>query len=177
MTITRRTFGLGATSLGLAGLMPGAAWSQAAALANLKPGKPYAGTEIKILCVVATQFRAQEARAAAFTEATGITVKYTYVPFPNMREALTAEMVGGTGGYDLVVLEDDKGLWPPYQVAPVIRMERLNESPDIADILNPLAPLLTDQVMADLNWMVDGPDKMEPAAVARQFLTEQGLIQ
>ncbi len=84
---------------------------------------------------------------------------------------------GQIGGYDLVVLEDDKGLWPPYQVAPVIRMERLNESPDIADILNPLAPLLTDQVMADLNWMVDGPDKMEPAAVARQFLTEQGLIQ
>lgn len=110
MTITRRTFGLGATSLGLAGLMPGMAWSQAAALANLKPGKPYAGTEIKILCVVATQFRAQEARAAAFTEATGITVKYTYVPFPNMREALTAEMVGGTGGYDLVVVMDQ---WVP----------------------------------------------------------------
>lgn len=84
---------------------------------------------------------------------------------------------GQIGGYDLVVLEDDKGLWPPYQVAPVIRMERLAESPDIADILNPLAPLLTDAVMADLNWMVDGPDKMEPADVARQFLTEQGLME
>lgn len=83
---------------------------------------------------------------------------------------------GQIGGYDLVVLEDDKGLWPPYQVAPVVRQATLESSPDIPEILNPLAPLLTDQVMADLNWMVDGPDKMEPAAVARQFLTEQGLI-
>lgn len=84
---------------------------------------------------------------------------------------------GQIGGYDLVVLEDDMGLWPPYQVAPVIRQETLTAFPDIADLLNPLAPLLTDQVMADLNWMVDGPEGMEPAAVARQFLTEQGLIQ
>lgn len=84
---------------------------------------------------------------------------------------------GQIGGYDLVVLEDDQGLWPPYQVAPVVRQETLERASDIPEILNPLAPLLTDQVMADLNWMVDGPDGMEPADVARQFLTEQGLIQ
>jgi glycine betaine/choline ABC-type transport system substrate-binding protein len=30
--------------------------------------------------------------------------------------------------------------------------------------------------MAKLNWMVDGPDKREPAAVARQFLTDQGML-
>ena len=110
MTITRRHFSLGVASLGLAGLTPGAAWSQAAALATVKPGKPFAGTEIKILCVVATQFRAHEARAAAFTDATGITVKYTYVPFASMRDALTAEMVGGTGGYDMVTVMDQ---WVP----------------------------------------------------------------
>jgi osmoprotectant transport system substrate-binding protein len=84
---------------------------------------------------------------------------------------------GQIGGYDLVVLEDDQGLWPPYQVAPVVRQATLEAAPDIPEILNPLAPLLTDQVMADLNWMVDGPDGMEPEAVARQFLTEQGLIE
>ncbi len=84
---------------------------------------------------------------------------------------------GQIGGYDLVVLEDEKGLWPPYQVAPVVRQKFLQEHPDVADILNPLAPLLTDQVMADLNWMVDGPDKMEPADVARQFLEENGMLQ
>jgi osmoprotectant transport system substrate-binding protein len=83
---------------------------------------------------------------------------------------------GQIGGYDLVVLEDDQGLWPPYQVAPVVRQSVLEEHPDIETILNPLAPLLTDAVMANLNWMVDGPENMEPEAVARQFLTENNLL-
>ncbi|MBA3533685.1 MAG: quaternary ammonium transporter [Ardenticatenales bacterium] len=83
---------------------------------------------------------------------------------------------GQIGGFDLVVLEDEKGLWPPYQVAPVVRQEVLSQHADIATILNPLAPLLTDQIMADLNWKVDGPDKMDFEDVARDFLIEKGLI-
>lgn len=83
---------------------------------------------------------------------------------------------GQIAGYDLVVLEDDKGLWPPYHVAPVVRQETLDAYPQIADILNELAPLLTGEVMADLNWKVDGPDAMEPEDVARDFLTENGLL-
>jgi multiple sugar transport system substrate-binding protein len=110
MTIDRRQFGLGATAMGGASLISTHGRAQNAALIGLKPGKPYAGQEVKILCVVATQFRAHEARVAAFTEATGITVKYTYVPFANMRDALTAEMVGGTGDYDAVVPMDQ---WIP----------------------------------------------------------------
>lgn len=110
MQISRRIFSASAAALGMAGLQTSQAWSQAAALAGLKPGKPHAGAEIKVLCVVATQFRAHETRAAAFTDASGIAVKYTYVPFANMREALTAEMVGGTGGYDIVVVMDQ---WVP----------------------------------------------------------------
>ena len=34
---------------------------------------------------------------------------------------------------DLVVLEDDKGLWPPYYVAPVVRQEALDANAAIAD--------------------------------------------
>jgi len=83
---------------------------------------------------------------------------------------------GQVAGYDLVVLEDDGGLWPPYHVAPVIRQERLDASPQVADILNELAPLLTSEIVADLNWLVDGDEAMEPADVARDFLIENGLI-
>jgi osmoprotectant transport system substrate-binding protein len=83
---------------------------------------------------------------------------------------------GQVAGFDLVLLEDDKGLWPPYHVAPVVRNDTLTANPGIADALNPLAPLLTDQVMSALNWQVDGPDKLEPAEVAEAFLTEQGLL-
>ncbi len=83
---------------------------------------------------------------------------------------------GQIAGYDLVVLEDDKGLWPPYHVAPVIRQDMLDAYPQIADILNALAPLLTSEVMADLNWQVDGDAAMEPEDVAHDFLVENGLL-
>ena len=83
---------------------------------------------------------------------------------------------GQVAGLDLVLLEDDKGLWPPYHVAPVVRADALDANPGIADALNPIAPLLTDQVMSALNWQVDGPEGLEPEEVARTFLEEQGLI-
>lgn len=84
---------------------------------------------------------------------------------------------GQIGGYDLVVLEDDKGLWPPYHVAPVVRQDTLDDNPDVADILDEVQPLLTSEVMTDLNWMVDGPDARDPADVAHDFLVENGLIE
>jgi osmoprotectant transport system substrate-binding protein len=82
---------------------------------------------------------------------------------------------GEIAAFDLVTLEDDKGLFPPYQVAPVVRGEILERYPEIAEILNGLAPLLTDDVMRTLNYEVSGNQK-EPADVARDFLTQQGLL-
>jgi osmoprotectant transport system substrate-binding protein len=83
---------------------------------------------------------------------------------------------GQIEGYDLVVLEDDQNLWPPYHVAPVVRQDTLDANPEIAEILNELAPLLTSEVMAGLNWRVDGPDAREPEDVAREFLEEHDLL-
>ena len=73
-------------------------------------GQPYAGQTVRILAVTSSQFQAHEARVAAFEEATGIDVEVDYVPFPNMREALTAEMIGGGGDYDVVSIMDQ---WVP----------------------------------------------------------------
>jgi osmoprotectant transport system substrate-binding protein len=83
---------------------------------------------------------------------------------------------GQVAGYDLVLLKDDRGLWPPYHVAPVVRQDVLDAYPDLAPALNEIAPLLTDQVMSELNWRVDGDAKEEPADVARSFLEENGLL-
>jgi osmoprotectant transport system substrate-binding protein len=83
---------------------------------------------------------------------------------------------GQIQGYDLVRLEDDRGVYPIYQIAPVVRMDALQGSPEIAEVLNRLAPLLVDEVMSGLNWQVDGPDKREPADVARDFLQQNGLL-
>lgn len=76
---------------------------------------------------------------------------------------------------DLLVLQDDKGLWPPYYVAPVVRQATLQANPGIADALNPLAPILTTERMVELNRQVIA-DQKEPADVAKSFLQQQGLI-
>jgi len=82
---------------------------------------------------------------------------------------------GEIAAFDLVLLQDDKGLFPPYQVAPVVRQEALAANPGIREALNRAAPLLTDTVMQQLNYEVSGKNR-EPADVAREFLIEQGLI-
>ena len=69
-------------------------------------GRPYDGQTVNVLAVTSSQFEAHEARLAAFEEATGIDVVYDYVPFPNMHEALTTEMVAGGGDYDVVSVMD-----------------------------------------------------------------------
>jgi osmoprotectant transport system substrate-binding protein len=77
---------------------------------------------------------------------------------------------------NLVVMKDDKHLFPPYQVAPVIRQDALKARPELAAILNRVAPLLTDTVMRTLNNQIDGPQKREPSEVARDFIKAHGLI-
>ncbi|MCJ2541713.1 glycine betaine ABC transporter substrate-binding protein [Thermostichus vulcanus] len=82
---------------------------------------------------------------------------------------------GEIAAFDLVLLEDDKQLFPPYQVAPVVRQDTLEANPGIAEALNALSPLLTDAVMQELNYEVSGNQK-EPADVARAFLVKAGIL-
>lgn len=77
---------------------------------------------------------------------------------------------------DLVVMHDDKHLFPAYQVAPVVRLDALKARPELAEILNRAAPLLTDATMRTLNNQIDGPQKREPADVARDFIKTHGLV-
>jgi osmoprotectant transport system substrate-binding protein len=83
---------------------------------------------------------------------------------------------GQISGLGLVLLKDDKAFYPAYQAAPVVRADVLDKNPKIAEALNKLAPLLTEEIMAGLNWQVDGPDKKEYKAVAKAFLQDKGLL-
>lgn len=83
---------------------------------------------------------------------------------------------GEISAYDLVVLEDDKQLFPPYQVAPVVRQELIETNPDVETVLNDLSPVITDEVMQDLNYQVTGGEQ-EPEDVARNFLVEYGWLE
>ena len=75
----------------------------------------------------------------------------------------------------LTLLEDDLGFFPPYYAAPVVSQEILDESPEVADILNQLSGMIDDQTMADLNFQVDDGGE-EAEDVARTFLEGLGLI-
>jgi osmoprotectant transport system substrate-binding protein len=75
----------------------------------------------------------------------------------------------------LVVLQDDKTFYPIYNIAPVVRQDTLQSNPKIADALNRLAPLLTDDVITGLNAQVDIEGKEFPA-VAKAFLDSAGLL-
>jgi osmoprotectant transport system substrate-binding protein len=81
---------------------------------------------------------------------------------------------GRIKGDNLVLLQDDKSFYPIYNIAPVVRMDVLEQNPAIAAALDKVAPLLTDDIMSGLNYKVDGPDKKEPGEVISEFLSQRG---
>lgn len=105
----------------LAGLM-----GSTAAAGTLTDGKPYQGTVLKALLVKSSQFEAQQAHLQEFADKTGIEVQIDYVPFPNMREALSAEMIGGTG-YDIVAVMDQWVQSMDMLLAPIDEMVDRNK--------------------------------------------------
>ncbi|MEP7455465.1 glycine betaine ABC transporter substrate-binding protein [Phyllobacterium sp. SB3] len=74
----------------------------------------------------------------------------------------------------LVVLDDDKHLFPPYYLVPVVRQDTLAKNPKIAEVLNKISPLLNNENMRDLNAAVER-DKKEPKEVAAEFLKANNL--
>lgn len=69
---------------------------------------------------------------------------------------------------EFVVLEDDKHVWPPYNIAPVIKQEVLEKNPEIKDILNKVTAKLDNKTVIKLNAEVD-INKREYAEVAKEF--------
>ncbi|HEV2740143.1 MAG TPA: glycine betaine ABC transporter substrate-binding protein [Candidatus Elarobacter sp.] len=102
-------------------------------------------------------------------------LKYQALEHGDVDVILAFTTEGDLKANNLVVLEDDQHVFPPDQVAPVVREPVLNARPSIAPALNALAPLLTNDVMQNLNLQVDGPQKREPADVARDFLKQNNL--
>ena len=76
------------------------------------------------------------------------------------------------GGY--TVMRDDRHLWPPYQLAAVVRDEALRDWPALAAPLLAIGAKLDNPVMQELNRQVD-QDGEEPREVAARFLRQRGL--
>lgn len=82
---------------------------------------------------------------------------------------------GRIKSFRLATLADDRGFFPPYFAAPVVRASLLAEHPELRAALAPLAGAFDDATMMRLNYEVDELKK-SPEAVAEAFLVERGLL-
>ena len=70
------------------------------------------------------------------------------------------------------MLKDDKGLFPPYQGAPLLRKETLQKYPELEKVLNKLSGKITDEEMRKMNYEVNVNGK-NSEEVAKQFLQKR----
>ena len=74
----------------------------------------------------------------------------------------------------LVVLEDDRHFFPPYDAVPVVRQSTLAQFPQLRGALADLAGRVSAADIRRLNYAVDGLHQ-DPVEVVRQFRTAKGL--
>jgi osmoprotectant transport system substrate-binding protein len=78
---------------------------------------------------------------------------------------------------NFVLLEDDKGMFPPYNSTLLVRDDAIEgDTGDLPKVVEQLQQGLTAETMQELNARVD-IDKKTPEQVAGEFLRESGLIE
>ncbi len=77
--------------------------------------------------------------------------------------------------YPLRVLADDRGFFPPYNAAPIVRADTLAAHPDLREVLDSLAFRIPDRKMLELNYEVEEEGRGF-REVAREFLVTEGLL-
>lgn len=148
------------------------------------------GGDVKL--AASTEFVTSAAALPAFQETYGFEMKSdqlvqlsggdtaaTIAAASQQTSGVNAAMVYGTDGgiapAGLVVMEDDKGVQPVYQPAPIVRAEVLEAHPDIAEVLNPIFATLELDILQELNGRIQIGG--EPAAtVAKDYLTTAGFL-
>ncbi|MGM9902703.1 glycine betaine/carnitine/choline ABC transporter [Enterococcus sp. 10A9_DIV0425] len=78
---------------------------------------------------------------------------------------------GRIASYDLVMLEDDRSFFPPYDAAPVVDNKLLKNTPGLAEALQKLGNTISTEKMQQLNYEADN-NLIEPSVVAERFLKE-----
>jgi osmoprotectant transport system permease protein len=81
---------------------------------------------------------------------------------------------GRLKAYNLMVLKDDKGIFPPYYAAPIVRDEALKQFPELEKTLNLLSGKINDTIMTELNYRTDYLHE-SPEKVAKDFLVSKNL--
>ena len=76
---------------------------------------------------------------------------------------------------EVVVLQDDRNLYPSYEAGTVVRAELLTTYPALRTTLAKLNNLIDDATMAHLNFLVE-TERKRPEEVAKNYLLQKGLL-
>ena len=76
---------------------------------------------------------------------------------------------------EVVVLQDDRNLYPSYKAGTVARTELLTSYPTLRTTLEKLNNLIDDATMAHLNFLVE-TERKRPEEVAKNYLLQKGLL-
>lgn len=74
----------------------------------------------------------------------------------------------------LVILEDDKKYFPPYEAVPIFNQATLTQYPEIKAAINQLAGLVSNEAMQKLNYQVDSQSR-PVEEVVREWLKSRNL--
>ncbi len=77
---------------------------------------------------------------------------------------------------NVVVLEDDKGLYPSYMCGFVVRNDVLEKYPVLKDELEKFEGIISDLDMSSMNYQVE-VEKKEPSEVAHEYLKKLNLVE
>ncbi|MFH7015716.1 ABC transporter permease/substrate-binding protein [Flavobacterium sp. FlaQc-47] len=142
-----------------------------------------AKTERKIIAGFTPEFMGRQDGDLGLRSVYGLKVNPLVVSDAIMYEAAYQKKLDLISGYstdgrikafDLVVLEDDKTIFPPYYAAPIIKTQTLKKFHGLEQTLNLLAGKINDSIMTDLNYKTELL-KQSPEKVAKDFLVTQGL--
>lgn len=77
--------------------------------------------------------------------------------------------------YDLVWLEDDRNLYPPFEAAYAVNLSALEKAPEIVGILSQLSGKIDIETIRKLNYEAD-INQRDHKEVAIEFLKNEGLL-
>lgn len=83
---------------------------------------------------------------------------------------------GRIASYDLVMLEDDRHFFPPYDAAPIINDQLIAKEPKLKEAIAKLAGTIDTKEMQRLNYQADN-NLVEPSVVAQEFLSNHNYFE
>lgn len=83
---------------------------------------------------------------------------------------------GRVASYDLVMLEDDRQYFPPYNASSIINDELAQSDPEVKDAIDRLTGKIDTETMQKLNYQSDN-NLVEPSIVAERFLEQHNYFE